>query len=285
MKLVSIIIPAYNAQKYIRETIQSVLDQTYSNWELIIVNDGSNDNTEEIVERFNDPRLRYFKQPNAGVSTSRNNGLEMSKGEYIAFLDADDIWLPDNLSEKITFLEHHQDCGLVHGDTQVINEKSEKQKIIYQGKSGWILDDLLLWNGCCIPAPSSILIQRNIIKKTGNWDPQLSTAADQEFFFRVAKNFKIGRIPKVLSLYREHTENMHLNIDRLEKEYILTYIKAEKYGLFKSYIFKKKCFSNLYFIIAGSWWVNENNKVRGIYFIVKALLTYPPFLIKLIAKI
>ncbi|MGB3902114.1 MAG: glycosyltransferase family A protein, partial [Bacteroidales bacterium] len=99
--LVSIIIPVYNGEKYISDTIQSVIDQTYKNWELIIVDDGSTDNTAEIVKQFNDSRISYIKKNNTGVSDTRNVGAMISKGEILCFLDADDIWLPENLEKKV----------------------------------------------------------------------------------------------------------------------------------------------------------------------------------------
>ena len=104
-ELASIIIPAYNAERYISEAIESVINQTYTNWELIIVNDGSTDNTEKIAQSYaqKDSRITYITQENKGVSVARNIGYNASKGDYLGFLDADDYWLPDNLDEKINY--------------------------------------------------------------------------------------------------------------------------------------------------------------------------------------
>src|SRR5688500_17587486 len=96
-KLTSIIIPAYNAASYLPDSVGSVIAQTYPHWELIIVNDGSTDNTLQVLESFTDPRIRCIHQANSGVSTARNNGIENAKGHYICFLDADDAWEKDNL--------------------------------------------------------------------------------------------------------------------------------------------------------------------------------------------
>src|SRR5215467_10383964 len=111
---VSVIVPAYKAGKYIEATIRSVLAQSWRDFELIVVDDGSPDDQEEIVKRLatEDNRIRYVKQQNAGVSAARNNGYELSKGKYLAFLDADDTWLNDNLSRKIELLERDAECGL-----------------------------------------------------------------------------------------------------------------------------------------------------------------------------
>jgi len=103
--LVSIIMPSYNTAPYIKETIQSVLNQTYTNWELIIVDDCSTDNTKEIIEEINDERIRYFEnEVNSGAAVSRNKALRETKGQWIAFLDSDDLWLPNKLAKQIEFM-------------------------------------------------------------------------------------------------------------------------------------------------------------------------------------
>lgn len=111
--LVSIITPCYNGAKYIRETIESVVNQTYSNWEMIIVDDGSKDNSAEIVRQFEtkDKRVRLIQQKNAGSAAARNNGIQQAEGQYICLLDADDIWLPEFLEHQIKFMNaHHAIC-------------------------------------------------------------------------------------------------------------------------------------------------------------------------------
>ena len=103
--LVSVIIPAYNASRYIVSTIQSVLNQSYRYLELIIIDDGSKDNTAELVKTFTDERIQYFYQLNQGVSVARNTGISKAKGDFIAFLDADDIWRSENLEVKLNYLK------------------------------------------------------------------------------------------------------------------------------------------------------------------------------------
>ncbi len=283
--LVSIIIPAYNAELYIAETINSIVFQTHSNWELIIVNDGSKDKTEGIIQSFlKDKRIQYHYQENAGVSVARNNGYHFSSGKYVAFLDADDLWVPHRLKKMLEKFQQEASLGLVHSYMQIINENSERQQEFHKGKEGHLLESLLLWNGCNIPAPSSILVKREVLERVGGFDKDLSTAADQEFFFRVANSYKVGMCKEVLGLYRVHGNNMHQNVSNMEKDHIRAYQKAKEYGLFKSKKFQRNCFSNLYLILAGSWWVNGNNKLRSAYFMIKAILKYPPNISKLLAK-
>ncbi|MEP1034896.1 glycosyltransferase [Ekhidna sp.] len=271
MPRVSVIIPVYNGENFISETINSVLKQSFKDFEIILVDDGSKDNTKKILESFSDQRLKVLHIENRGVSNARNVGYKESKADFLAFLDADDLWLPERLYETVAYLDAHIEVGLVHTHMAVIDENSKENGDVYAGKEGDILEDLLLWNGCCIPAPSSILMRREVLENIGLFDTNLSTAADQEIFFRIANQYKIGMVSKVLGLYRIHGENMHLNIVRMEKEHIYAYNKAFKLDLYKNRSFKRKCYSNMYMILAGSYWVQGANKKRAIIMIMKSL--------------
>ena len=128
MPKVSVNIPVYNGKEYIRETLESVLKQTYSDFEIIIIDDGSTDETSQIIKEYNDPRIKYFFQENQGIGKARNAAIRKSGGEYIAFLDQDDLWLPDKLAEQITFIEKRSDLGLVFSDSIFFNEKKEEYR-------------------------------------------------------------------------------------------------------------------------------------------------------------
>lgn len=286
MSKVSIIIPVYNASKFVAETIKSVVNQNFEDWELIVVDDGSTDSTSTVLEQFsNHTKIEIISVENSGVSQARNFGYDKSKGEYIAYLDSDDVWLENNLELKVRYLEENKDLGLVHSDVEIVDEHSKRTGDILIGKEGDILEDLLLWNGTCVPGPSSILVRRSAIEEVGGFNPELSTAADQEFFFRVSAKYKIGRVPKITSQYRIHSMNMHQNIKKMESDHILTYRLAEKNGLFKSNGFRRKCFSNMYLILAGSWWGDANKNIRTFLFLWKSLILYPLNFGKLLKKL
>lgn len=282
--LVSIVIPIYNAEKYLNDTIQSVIAQTYTNWELILINDGSPDNSEDVVLKYQDTRFKYYKQSNGGVSSARNLGIEKSSGTYIAFLDADDVWLEDNLQKKITLIEKC-DLDWVFSDMYAVNEQLQNRSYAPKGKDNNFLENILAWNGEVVPGPSSnLVVKRKCFIEGLRFDPQFSSAADQDITLYLAAKYKGQRIAEPLWLYREIASSMSRNISVMEKDHIGVYQKAYYNGLFKSFWFKQKCFANLYYILAGSWWVNGHNKKRGLRFLLKALLAYPPIAIKLIKK-
>lgn len=125
--LVSIITPLYNGEKFVGQTIESVISQTYTNWEMLIINDGSKDNSEQVVLEYvkNEPRIKYIKQPNGGSASARNNGIRNCSGQYIALLDADDLWEPTFLADQITFMKQH-DAIVVHASYKRINEDGKE---------------------------------------------------------------------------------------------------------------------------------------------------------------
>ena len=129
--LISIIIPAYNADKYIGETIQSVMDQSVQEWELLVVVDGATDQTAQVAQSYadKDRRIQVYTKPNSGVSGTRNFGLEKAKGDFIAFLDADDTWLPENLERKLTVLHNNPEIMWVFSDMNLCDHKMENPKL------------------------------------------------------------------------------------------------------------------------------------------------------------
>lgn len=281
----SIIIPCYNAEKYIAETIQSVLDQTYQKWELIIIDDGSTDSSSKIVTNYlNDNRISFHYQKNSGVSSARNNGFTKACGKYITFLDADDVWHKDNLEEKVNYLKNNP-VDVVYSRYDTINEKSQSTSKFKNKASCPVLKDILLQKGNYSTAPSGLVIKSEILHKIGGFDTNLSNNADQDLWIRIlANNYKIVLVEKPLWKYRIHADNMSSNIALLEKDSIYMFNKAAKNKIFSSFWFKQKCFAKLYIMLAGSWWKVGNNKGRGFYFILLSLITYPPEIFTLFQK-
>ena len=286
--MVSVIIPSYNAENYLLETINSVISQTYTDWEIIVIDDGSTDNTSRLIKPLceKNSRISYFYQNNSGVSIARNNGISHAKGKYIALLDADDVWEKDNLMLKINILETHKDVYWVYSN---MFDADENIKIIKEAEKGTdvdILESILLWESEVVPGPCSNIVFSKICVDEGvKFDPLLSTAADQDFTLQLAYKYIGKHIKQPLWRYRLLENSMSRNIKVMEKDHIGVYEKAAKNKLFKSFWFKQRCFSNLYWILAGSWWKDGNNKLKGLKFIFKALLNNPLSIVKLFSKI
>lgn len=283
--MISVIIPTYNAEKYISETIQSVISQTFKDWELIIVDDGSSDRSSNLIKELSEtePRINYLYQENAGVSKARNKGLEKASGDIIALLDADDLW-HENKLEIVSEIFDRNEVDWTFSDVLEF-EINGKEHIKKLDKSNDFLKSLLLWDGKVLTAPSGIVFKKSCFDKGCKFDPNFSTAADQDFAIQLASKYKGFHIPQVLWSYRILENSMCRNIELMEKDHTAVYQKAEVNQLFYSYRFKKICFSNLYWILAGSWWVNGANKKRGLYYILKGILNNPVSLTKLINKI
>ena len=140
--LVSIMMPAYNAELFIQSAIESILSQTYNNWELIIINDGSTDQTENIVKNFDDSRIRYYPQENKGEAAARNLALSKTKGEFVAFLDSDDKYLPDFLEITVSFLSLNPEIDAVFTDGWFINTQDQVLEPLSSQRRGPFGDDL-----------------------------------------------------------------------------------------------------------------------------------------------
>lgn len=289
--LVTIIIPCYNAEKYIAETIQSVINQTYKNWELIVVNDGSTDNSLNIIKEFaaNDSRVSFIDKENTGVSDTRNKAIALSKGEFIAFLDADDYWNENNLEVKINNLISHKDCDYVFSNMYNADENLNIIITAPKGTDKNILEHFLYWQGDSeiIPGPcSNLLLRRKCIEdETIRFETKISNLADQFFCILLSSKFKGKYIDLPLLKYRILPSSMSRSLNLLEKDYKTVILLFETMNVFKSYRFKQKCISNIYLILAGSWWKDGDNKSKGIYYTLKSIITYPLVIFKLIKKL
>ncbi len=209
--LISIVIPTYNRADLIPKAIQSVIDQTYQNWELIIVDNYSDDGTKEVIESFKDPRISMLLLPRTGsVAASRNMGVRHSKGEWIAFLDSDDWWFPEKLSSVSKAIENNPD--LIYHDLQIVsgedNAKSRRKTKSRKLKDPIFLD--LLLNGNDI-ALSSVTVRKSIFMKVKgmNESPTFFAVEDYDTWLRIAKITNLFvHIPKALGAYQLHDGNI-----------------------------------------------------------------------------
>lgn len=226
--MVSIITPCYNAERYISETINSVLKQTYDDWEMIIVDDCSTDNSATIIQGYakKDNRIKYLKTsaPSGSPAIPRNIGLDNAKGEYVAFLDADDLWLPDKLKLQIEFMQNNQ-IGFVYSDYEKIDlEGKRNNRIIRMPKISSFWDVI---ESCTIPC-LTVIIKKKIIDKS-----RFKNTAKEDFIFWLdilKKNVKAYNSGGVLALYREQPKSRSSNKFLMIKEqwYLLRNIEGVK---------------------------------------------------------
>src|SRR5574343_98984 len=203
MKTCSVIIPAYNSEKTIEKTIQSVLDQNYSDIEIIVVNDGSIDNTESVVKKYN--QVKYFHQKNAGVSFARNLGLEKSSGYFIQYLDADDLLAPNKIKTQIETIEKFN-ADVAYGDwTKFTEENNEYKELEFVKRSMIKRPEIELFTNFWVPL-AGLLYTRNIVDKIGKWNTSLPIIQDARYALDAAiHGAKFVYTEGNMAFYRVHT--------------------------------------------------------------------------------
>lgn len=215
---VSVIIPAYNAAPYIAEALASVLAQTYQDFEIMVSDDGSKDDTAERVKPFlQDPRVRYAWGTNGGVSCARNRGIKLARGEFVAFLDADDWWPKQKLEKQVALMDAHPEIGLLCGDTAQFDEegiwcqswfREQGLRPAFLGESLVVTDVFAKLLEVTFIPTGTVLVRRSVMDTVGLFDESLPVAEDLDFFLRVARFCPIGCSPETWLYKRCHSANL-----------------------------------------------------------------------------
>ena len=218
--LVSVIVPAHNAEATLLETIDSIRHQTLSDFELIVIDDGSTDQTLARVQSVRDPRIRIFTYPNQGLAASRNRGIEWSAGEFISFIDADDTWTPDKLELQLDALRQRPGAALAYSWTAFVDSDGRflfaKEPSRFEGD---VYADLL--QNCFVASGSNILVRRNCAAAVGGFDATLEAAHDWDFCLRIAARWPFAVVPRYQILYRISESTMSANVVRVERSCLL----------------------------------------------------------------
>ena len=259
--LVSIITPAYNAEKYIAQAIESVINQTYKNWELIIINDGSSDSTEDIIKSFEDSRIKLITQLNSGVSRARNRGLEVAKGEYITFLDADDILPIESIELRTQYLEKNRDIDLVDGVVSIRDEAMQKERRVYRPYyRGRLLKRLLrldsrVFLGICYFFRASLV-------EDLRFRSDITHCEDIIFYIELASkhNIEYGFISDEIYWYRKVEKSAMSDIDGLERGYLFLLNYLQNISIRQKIYLRYKVAKILFL----SWWFDAKNHKRAI---------------------
>lgn len=202
---ISAIIPAFNCERYVAEALESVFHQSYPPEEVIVVDDGSTDGTREAVKPYQDAII-YVYQKNAGEPAARNTGIRHASGQFIAFLDADDLWLPEKLELQMDYLEKRAEVGLVYSDMKIFDQhgivrESVKEWLKMSPPSGYIFPQLFAET---LFGSGTVVFRKACIEKVGLFDETFFVGSDYEMWLRMARHFQFGYLDKPLLMYRHH---------------------------------------------------------------------------------
>ena len=270
--LISVIIPTYNRAALLPRSINSVLSQTYKGFELIIIDDGSTDNTEDIVKGFSDKRIRYYRQKhNKGGPAALNVGIKLAKGELISFQDSDDEWLPEKLEKHVRkFSEVGEDVGVIYCGYELLYERTREvaQRSIPDEK-GDVSKRMFIG---CISGTITLVLRASCFEKTGLFDEKMKSCYDWDLLIRVAKYYKFDYVPEILAKAYIHGKQNSTNLElRIKsKERILEKYREE---LIKDPSFYKKYLIGLYLQNAMI-----GNISKGRIHLLDALKLYPQHL-------
>lgn len=281
--LVSVILPTYNRSKMVSRAIRSVLYQTYPFFELIIVDDGSTDDTEQVLATFRDKRIQHIRcEKNRGGPTARNMAIKRAKGEYVAFQDSDDEWMPKKLEKHISLFERlPSNYGVVYSDCLVIEDK--RRYLIssnYPPKSGFVMDDIL--NGNFVTM--QIVTRRSCLVEEGLFDENLHRLQDWELWIRISQKYHYYYIPEPLTVVYRHKNSLTSNLNELIKstEFILQKHKkvfqenrhalGKRLAILADMYARKSDFSKAKDIYGKVFPLNKNYK----YLLARILLTIFP---------
>ncbi|HEV2123046.1 MAG TPA: glycosyltransferase [Chloroflexota bacterium] len=271
--LVSVIMPAYNAEQWIEAAIVSVKAQSHRDVQLIVVDDGSTDATASIV-RSVAPEASLLSQSNQGVSAARNAGIAAAKGDYIAFLDADDSWLPRKLERQLQVFLQNPDAGLVHTGSIEVDKCDTVLAEKLDGAEGWAAVDLFLYRRAVVGGGSSAMIRSQVCQTVGAFSTDLSTTADWDYYIRIAEHFEFSFVREGLIRYRFHGMNMHDNIDLARHDMLLASRRAlrrrpDLYGPVR-----RQGLSQVHRILAGSYY-HHGQTGKAIRHCVQSVLLAP----------
>jgi glycosyltransferase involved in cell wall biosynthesis len=270
VKTISVVIPTYNYGRFLRDAIDSVLAQTYPALEVIVVDDGSTDDTPQVLAEYGD-RIRVICQKNEGAGAARNAGIAAARGEYIAFLDSDDIMKAQKLERDMARFEGDPGLGLVHCGAESFDHAGKTLSVSLTGLEGWVALDLLALDREVIAASGGgIVVPKRVAEEVGGFDPRLQRSEDWDFCYRVAVRYRVAFVPEVLVRYRLHGQGSHLDIPRMEDGMLLALEKAFLSTDPAVQSLKGHAYGRLHRILAGCYF-QSGQPGRFVWHLVKSL--------------
>lgn len=273
--LISVVIPNYNYGRYLGQAIDSALQQTYSHKEIVVIDNGSTDNSVEVLHRY-DGLIHWIQQENQGSSGSRNRGICESRGELIAFLDADDVWRPDKLERQVPLFDNPK-VGLVSCGIEYVDSAGKSLGVEFAEMRGHLLRELALMEVTVVPAgTSTAVVRRKCLDKVGLFDRALSYSSDWDMWRRIAGVAEFDAVREPLAQYRRHRGAMSMNLQLFESDSLLAFERmfmdpaaAEVHSI------RRQCYCKLYSILAGTF-LAAGRRDRFLKYLLFSFLVWPP---------
>nr|WP_246841319.1 glycosyltransferase family A protein [Chroococcidiopsis sp. TS-821] len=281
MPKISVIVPVYNGEKTILQTIKSVQQQTFFNFELIVINDGSTDSTLEQLASIREPRMKVLSYENRGLPEARNRGIANATGDFITFIDADDLWTPDKLELQLAVLQQHPEADAVYSWTLYLNEEGtafhQGEQLYFQGN---VLPQLLLSN--FIASGSNIMIRKQAIASIGYFDPALRSCEDWDYWLRLAAKCAFAVVPKYQIIYRQSTTAMSSKVEVMEKHLLTVCERGFRLAPLELQVLKNQSLANIYEFLAHlclSYIAGSNGAKQAYQKLRQAIRLHPSLLL------
>lgn len=274
MAKVSVIITTFNSMRFFPETLASVLRQTFSDIEVIVVDDGSSDQISDWITSVEDSRIVFHSQVNEGVSSARNKGINLARGEYVAFLDGDDLWVPTKLEKQVKLLDLRQEVGLVHTWLALMDESSRLSgRVMKPDVEGNIWQEIVESN---MIACSSVMVRRTFLDAVGTFDPQLLVAEDWDLWIRFAASYPISVIKEPLVQYRIHHSSKSKRYPEMVKDFRTIIERAFNSAPYECLPIRNRSYGRVNLCIAWKCiQAKEPDYEKSAFFCQQALCHYP----------
>jgi glycosyltransferase involved in cell wall biosynthesis len=273
---VTVVIPAFNAEAYLGDAIDSVLSQSESPLECLVVDDGSADGTPTVAAKFGD-RVRYYRQDNLGVSAARNSGIQLARGDLIAFLDADDVWLEDKLQLQVAEFAADRELVFCYGGIAPVDRTLEPidSPEAARPRAEAVFRTLTLRPGGFHLAMTG-LVRRDVLTAIGGFDPRLSTAADADLALRLVDAGHVKHVPEALALYRQHESQMHHQLDAFEHDWRIVLDRAfNSPTLMRDQALRRRAEAEFDWTLGVGQW-GAGRRTSALRQVFRALLRHPP---------
>jgi glycosyltransferase involved in cell wall biosynthesis len=274
MPTVSVVIPAYNAARYLAAAVDSALQQTFRDVEVLVVDDGSTDDTPAVLSAYRS-RIHVVRQANAGVARARNAGTEAARGRYVAFLDADDLWQPEKIEKQMAALAAALDRRACYSAFTLVAADLTVLGVSRTARQASLVEDLLL-RGNVVGTPSTVVCERDLVREVGGFDPAQSLGADWDLWLRLALRTEFAYVAEPLIRYRIHDANMSRDVVLLERDSVRLLEKALADPALPAHLrtARRRVLGHNDRVLAGSYF-QAGRLVDGVRCAVRALARHP----------